>query len=93
MRKSRFGEEQIIGILKESEAGVPTAELYRKHGIAGPDAVPLEGEVRRAGGQRGQAAAGAGGGEPAAEARGGRAAAGQPCARAGKEASRKLRCR
>ncbi len=34
MRKSRFKEEQIIGILKESEAGVPTAELCRKHGIA-----------------------------------------------------------
>ena len=34
MRKSRFNEEQIIGILKESEAGVPTAELCRKHGIA-----------------------------------------------------------
>ena len=34
MRKSRFNEQQIIGILKESEAGVPTAELCRKHGIA-----------------------------------------------------------
>jgi putative transposase len=34
VRKSRFNEQQIIGILKESEAGVPTAELCRKHGIA-----------------------------------------------------------
>lgn len=33
MRKSRFTDEQIIGIVKESEAGVPTAELCRKHGI------------------------------------------------------------
>ena len=34
MRKSRFNEQHIIGILKESEAGMPTAELCRKHGIA-----------------------------------------------------------
>ncbi len=34
MRKSRFSEEQIIGILKEHQAGVPVAELCRKHGIS-----------------------------------------------------------
>ena len=33
MRKSRFLEAQIVGILKEHDAGVPTAELARKHGI------------------------------------------------------------
>lgn len=34
MKKSRFSEEQIIAILKEQEAGVPTAEVCRKHGIS-----------------------------------------------------------
>ena len=34
MKKSRYSEEQIIGILKQSEAGVKTAELCREHGIS-----------------------------------------------------------
>jgi len=34
MKRSRFTEEQIIRILKEQEAGLPTAEVYRKHGIS-----------------------------------------------------------
>ena len=33
VRKSRFNEEQIIAILKVSEAGVETGELCRRHGI------------------------------------------------------------
>jgi putative transposase len=33
VRKSRFSEAQIVGILKEHDAGVPTTELARKHGI------------------------------------------------------------
>jgi putative transposase len=34
MKRKRYSEEQIIGILKEYEAGVPAQELIRKHGIA-----------------------------------------------------------
>jgi putative transposase len=34
MKRSRFGDDQIIGILKEHEAGLPAAELCRKHGIS-----------------------------------------------------------
>ena len=34
MKKSRFTEGQIIGLLKEQEAGMPTAELCRKHGLS-----------------------------------------------------------
>ena len=34
MRKSRFTDEQIIGLLKEHHAGVSAADLCRKHGIS-----------------------------------------------------------
>ena len=34
MRKSRFSEEQIVGILKEGEAGLPVADLLRRHSIS-----------------------------------------------------------
>ena len=34
MKQSRFSEEQIIGILKEQESGVPVADLCRKHGVS-----------------------------------------------------------
>lgn len=34
MRKSRFTEAQIIGMFKEQEAGMPTAEVCRRHGLS-----------------------------------------------------------
>jgi putative transposase len=34
MKRKRFTEEQIIGILKEAEAGAKSAELCRRHGIS-----------------------------------------------------------
>ena len=34
MRRSRFKEEQIIAILREQEAGSPTADVCRKHGVS-----------------------------------------------------------
>lgn len=34
MRRSRFTEEQIIGILKEHQAGLSAAEVCRKHGVS-----------------------------------------------------------
>jgi putative transposase len=34
MRKSKFSETQIMGILAEGEAGLPVGEICRKHGIS-----------------------------------------------------------
>ena len=34
MRKSKFSESQIVGILKEADAGVPVADPLRKHGVS-----------------------------------------------------------
>ena len=34
MKRSRFTEEQIIGMLKEHENGMPAADICRKHGIS-----------------------------------------------------------
>lgn len=34
MRRSRFTQEQIIGVLKEHQEGAPALDLCRKHGIS-----------------------------------------------------------
>ena len=34
MKRTRFSEEKIIGVLKEAEAGMKTADLARRHGVS-----------------------------------------------------------
>ena len=52
MKKGRFMEEQIIGVLKQHEAGRKVPELARENGVS-EGTIYLEEQVRRHGGQRG----------------------------------------
>jgi putative transposase len=45
MKRSRFAEAQIIGVLKEGEAGVQPAELCRQHGICDQTYYPAKYEA------------------------------------------------
>jgi len=35
MKRKRFSEEQIIGVVREAETGAKTADLARRHGLSG----------------------------------------------------------
>ena len=61
MRRGRFTEDEIIGVLREHEAGVKAADLCRTAWDQRCDVLQLEGEVRRADGVGCSSAAFAGG--------------------------------
>ncbi|VVT34311.1 hypothetical protein RHIZ404_70005 [Rhizobium sp. EC-SD404] len=54
MKRSRFSDEQIIGIWKEHEAGVSVADLCRKHGVSDASIYKWKGQVGRHGGAGGE---------------------------------------
>ena len=58
MKKARLTEEQIIGIVKDHEAGAQCTDLCGQDGMSEGTCLSLEGEVFRDDGVRGQAAEG-----------------------------------
>lgn len=65
MKRAIFAGEQIIGILRENEAGAKGCDMARKHGVSEGHDVGLEGQVRREERVVGVAAKSAGRREPA----------------------------
>ena len=57
--KERYTEEQIIGLLREANPGLPVKELCRKHGFSEPSYYARKGQVRRREGVRRAAPEGA----------------------------------
>ena len=45
--KKRFTEAQIVGFLREADAGMPVKDLCRKHGFSEAQLLPLAEQVRR----------------------------------------------
>jgi hypothetical protein len=76
MKKSRYTEEQIVGVLKESEAGLETGGVVPQVRHQPADVLSLEGEVRRFRSQRGTAATAFERGRSKSEETGGRTSAG-----------------
>jgi len=67
LKKSRFNEAQIIGVLREQEARSPTAEVCRRHGISEQTFYRWKTKYNGDDGVRRHEAEGAGGREPTAE--------------------------
>jgi len=74
--KKRFSEEQIIGFLREAEAGMAVKELCRRHGFSEAIFLSVAQQVRRDECVRCQAAEGTGGREHPTKEVAGRVAAG-----------------